>query len=236
MFYCINNAYGPTSTLQIGCNRYVRSISTQSPYFSTHHVLTPMFFVGWKLLIADWLINRSTSLHSLIGNLFMESIYVFVYIHHTCADLLFSGHTATYVLLTLFWTHYSRGEEWKLCGMSQLHSTTLKSQSINQKFPTCIHSDDRSIDLTHPLMSFPPVLCRLYSCSSWSTCWRWSWWSIRMPLVIFLCVGILLCWLVFHFADTVSLLLWCFHCILLDIIGISFISLLREELPGTKDT
>jgi hypothetical protein len=56
-----------------------------------------------------------------LGNPFIESFYIFIYIHHTCADLIFSGHTATYTLFALFWSHYSRGEDWRLCGLSQIH-------------------------------------------------------------------------------------------------------------------
>ena len=34
-----------------------------------------------------------------------------------CADLLFSGHTATYTLFALFWSHYSRGDDFRACGV-----------------------------------------------------------------------------------------------------------------------
>ena len=41
-----------------------------------------------------------------------------VSVHHTCADLLFSGHTATYTLFALFWSHYSRGDDFRACGLT----------------------------------------------------------------------------------------------------------------------
>ena len=67
------------------------------------------------------------------GNPFLESLLIFIYVKRTCSDLLFSGHTATYTLFALFWTHYSRGQEWKACGVSQ----QMACASATARCPCC---------------------------------------------------------------------------------------------------
>jgi len=49
------------------------------------------------------------------GNVWIEAIYITFGKHHTCADCMFSGHTAAITLLVMMWTHYSRGEELAIC-------------------------------------------------------------------------------------------------------------------------
>lgn len=55
------------------------------------------------------------------GHWGIEAILVAIGYHHTCADLLFSGHTATNILLAHIWSFYSRGEEWQLCCGPAVH-------------------------------------------------------------------------------------------------------------------
>jgi hypothetical protein len=49
------------------------------------------------------------------GSPYYEAIRIFFMQSRTCADILFSGHTASITLLALIWTTYSKGEEWQLC-------------------------------------------------------------------------------------------------------------------------
>ncbi|EDR24386.1 sphingomyelin synthetase, putative [Entamoeba dispar SAW760] len=42
-----------------------------------------------------------------IGNPFVEGFYVMLGYHHTCADLLFSGHTANLTVCAFIWEYYS---------------------------------------------------------------------------------------------------------------------------------
>lgn len=49
------------------------------------------------------------------GSIWSEAVYITFAKHHTCADCMFSGHTAAVTLITLMWTHYSRGEELAVC-------------------------------------------------------------------------------------------------------------------------
>jgi hypothetical protein len=43
----------------------------------------------------------------------VEGFLVMFGIHHTCADLVFSGHTVHLTILALIWQYYSDGSEWK---------------------------------------------------------------------------------------------------------------------------
>ncbi|CAF1232902.1 unnamed protein product [Didymodactylos carnosus] len=46
------------------------------------------------------------------GDAGMQAIYVMLTIKSTCGDVMFSGHTMTITLCALFWTNYSKGEEY----------------------------------------------------------------------------------------------------------------------------
>lgn len=49
------------------------------------------------------------------GNVWIEAWRITFGVSSTCGDCMFSGHTAAITLLMLFWSHYSRGEEFAIC-------------------------------------------------------------------------------------------------------------------------
>lgn len=48
-------------------------------------------------------------------SVWVEAIYITFGKTYTCADCMFSGHTAAVTLFAMIWTHYSRGEEFAIC-------------------------------------------------------------------------------------------------------------------------
>ncbi|CAF4524814.1 unnamed protein product [Rotaria socialis] len=62
-----------------------------------------------------------------VGSPSIEAFYIMFFMHTTCGDVLFSGHTITLTLCALAWTTYSKGEEhypirwlwYRLRGMNQ---------------------------------------------------------------------------------------------------------------------
>lgn len=49
------------------------------------------------------------------GSVWLEAIKISFGRTYTCSDCMFSGHTAAVTLLVMFWSNYSRGEEFAVC-------------------------------------------------------------------------------------------------------------------------
>ncbi|CAF3823311.1 unnamed protein product [Rotaria sordida] len=81
-------------------------------------------FRRWIFIQAVMFIMRSISIYvtslsvplpgcntTAVGSPPVEAFYIMFFIHATCGDVLFSGHTVTLTLCALAWTTYSKGEE-----------------------------------------------------------------------------------------------------------------------------